>query len=60
MDKPDKPKNQKSHDERIAMGECVSPMTTDECPVCVDICKAAHFRIQIADALKNAKINGKS
>lgn len=35
-----KPNENKSMRERIALGECVSPYTTEHCPVCVDRCEA--------------------
>lgn len=26
--------------EKIALGECISPLTAERCPVCVDSCEA--------------------
>ncbi len=26
--------------DKIALGECVSPLTAERCPVCVDTCEA--------------------
>lgn len=46
----------KAPQERIAIGECVSPMTVDECPYCVDRCEAAHWRIKLKETLKNLNI----
>lgn len=40
--------------ERIAMGECVSPMTTDRCPVCVDECEAAKFKRELTELKQHA------
>jgi hypothetical protein len=53
-DKPENP--EKTPEERIALGECVSPMTVDQCPHCVDTCKAAHWRIHINSVLTNLNI----
>ncbi|MGV3540696.1 MAG: hypothetical protein ACO1OQ_12860 [Rufibacter sp.] len=40
--------------ERIAKGECVSPLTTERCPVCVDRCEA--FQNWGLNALLKSKI----
>ena len=33
--------------EKIAMGECVSPLTVERCPYCIDTCDAAHFAREV-------------
>jgi len=38
--------------ERIAIGECVSPLTTDRCPVCVDSCEASHHKNEVNELKK--------
>lgn len=43
--------------ERIAKGECVSPYTTDHCPVCVDVCEAFRWKIELEDTLKESGID---
>lgn len=51
--KNDEPKSLR---ERIALGECVSPYTTDHCPVCIDCCEAFHWKVQLQDDLEALKI----
>lgn len=48
--------NKKSYRERIADGECVSPYTTEHCPVCVDRCEAAYWRMYMKDTLKDLSV----
>lgn len=43
--------------ERIAMGECVSPLTADRCPVCIDCCEAFHWKRNLKSDLQDLKIN---
>lgn len=38
-----------SDKERIALGECRSPYTTDRCPYCVDTCKAMISRVNVRE-----------
>jgi len=44
----------KSLRERIAEGECVSPYTAEHCPVCVDRCEAAHWRMEAQKTLNES------
>lgn len=43
--------------ERIADGECVSPYTTERCPICIDCCEAFHHKVAIAEALENTGVS---
>lgn len=43
--------------EKIAQGICVSPLTVDRCPVCVDTCDAHHWKRHISDTLEDSKID---
>lgn len=38
--------------EKIAMGECVSPYTTERCPVCVDTCEASRWKKEVNNLTK--------
>lgn len=29
--------------DRILMGECVSPLTVERCPVCIDHCESSDY-----------------
>lgn len=42
--------------EIIAQGICVSPLTVERCPVCVDTCDAHHWKREISDTLSENKI----
>lgn len=42
--------------ERIALGECVSPGTTERSPVCIDMCEAFHGRVELNQLLRDSKI----
>lgn len=46
----------KSLRERIALGECVSPITVDRCLVCVDRCEAFHNQCELNKILRDSKI----
>lgn len=46
----------KSPQERIALGECVSERGVDRCPYCIDSCDAHHFKIALDDELDKNKI----
>lgn len=41
--------------ERIALGECVSPLTTERCPVCVDICEASRWKREVKNLTQTEK-----
>lgn len=43
--------------ERIANGECVSPMTVDRCPYCIDTCKASEARSRMREAKRLLSVN---
>lgn len=45
-----------SNEEKIAMGECVSPLTADHCRYCVDTCQAFKNRCNFSDLLHELKI----
>jgi hypothetical protein len=38
--------------EKITMGECVSPMTADRCPVCIDKCEASVNNFKLLKVLR--------
>lgn len=42
--------------ELIAMGECVSPLTADRCPVCIDCCEAFQWKRNLSNDLNGLKI----
>lgn len=37
--------------DKIALGECVSELTTDRCPVCVDRCEAFQNYCKLGEEL---------
>lgn len=39
--------------EKILMGECVSPLTAERCPVCVDTCEAFKNFCKVQKELNN-------
>ncbi len=43
--------------EKITEGKCVSEMGVDRCPVCVDRCEAAHWRMEINRLLAEAQVS---
>lgn len=42
--------------EKIANGECVSPLTVDRCPVCIDRCEASETRERIDGLLEGTGV----
>ena len=45
-----------TNEEKIANGECVSPMTTERCPHCIDTCEAYQALKRIRSLLKGTKV----
>lgn len=41
---------------KIANGECVSPLTADRCPVCIDCCEASRCKNEFNELLKETGI----
>ena len=39
----------------IALGKCVSPLTVEKCPYCVDTCEAFHWKIKVDNLIKYGK-----
>lgn len=46
----------KSDLEKIALGKCVSPLTADRCPYCVDTCDASHWKNTVNNMLEELGI----
>lgn len=42
--------------EKIKMGECVSLLTTEKCPVCVDRCEAFQYFRKLQEQLDKNNI----
>lgn len=42
--------------EKIAKGECVSPLTVDRCPVCIDKCEASEAMQRINNLLEGTGV----
>lgn len=53
-------KESMSNEEKIAMGECVSPYTVDYCPHCVDVCEAFRNRCNFSDLKHELNIPDKT
>jgi hypothetical protein len=47
-------------EEKIAMGECVSPLTVDHCPYCIDTCQAFRNACNFSDLKHELNIPDKS
>lgn len=47
----------KSDREKITMGICVSPLTVDRCPYCVDTCMASEANRRHRDLLEGTGID---
>ncbi|MUP44878.1 DUF551 domain-containing protein [Gramella sp. BOM4] len=41
--------------EKIMTGECVSPLTAERCPVCMDHCEASDYKQKINDLIDSGK-----
>ena len=48
--------DRKEIEERIALGECMSPLTTERCPYCVDSCRAFETKCRYRELLKDSGI----
>lgn len=45
-----------SDEEKIALGICVSPLTVDRCPYCIDICEASHWKHEVNKLIEESGI----
>ncbi len=48
---------EKTDEERIAIGECVSDRGVDHCKVCIDSCEVHGFKRALQDELEKNKID---
>lgn len=43
-------------EDKIKLGQCVSPLTVDKCPICVDTCEASEYYSKLQKELNKNNI----